>query len=91
MLASAAPKNDLGNGNSTGLDRLKIGARARIEGISGERDIRRRLLEMGLCPGVEVELLRRAPFGDPIELRLRGYLLSLRNDQAKLVQVAPLG
>jgi len=89
MVASAATPSVFGNGSSTGLDRLEVGARASVESVSGERSVRRRLLEMGLCQGVEVELLRRAPFGDPIELRVRGYLLSLRADQARLVTVAP--
>jgi Fe2+ transport system protein FeoA len=55
--------------------------------VGGPLALRRRLLEMGLCPGIEVEVLRRAPLGDPIELRLRGYLLSLRLDQAAQVTV----
>ncbi len=55
--------------------------------VLGSGAIRRRLLEMGLTPGIGVELLRRAPLGDPIELRVRGYLLSLRADQAALVQL----
>lgn len=88
MAASFAIETDLAEQGSTKLDRLTVGARARVEDISGQREIRRRLLEMGLCKGVEVELLRRAPFGDPLELRVRGYLLSLRADQARLVQVA---
>ncbi len=89
MVASAATPPVFGNDTCTALDRLEVGARACIESVSGERSVRRRLLEMGLCQGVEVELLRRAPFGDPIELRVRGYLLSLRADQARLVKVAP--
>jgi Fe2+ transport system protein FeoA len=44
-------------------------------------------MEMGLCRGVEIDVLRRAPLGDPIELRVRGYLLSLRGVQAALVMV----
>jgi Fe2+ transport system protein FeoA len=59
--------------------------------VAGESGIRRRLLEMGLCSGIEVAVLRRAPLGDPIELRVRGYLLSLRLDQAALIMVDVLG
>lgn len=90
MVASVASPVFLGiDDTSTSLDRLSVGARARIESVSGDRSVRRRLLEMGLCQGVEVEMLRRAPFGGPVELRVRGYLLSLRADQARLVKVAP--
>jgi Fe2+ transport system protein FeoA len=55
--------------------------------ISGDREFRRRLLEMGFCNGSHVELIGRAPFGDPIEFRLRGYCLSLRSEQARNVMV----
>lgn len=74
---------------STGLDRLPIGRRASIERVHGDAEMRRRLLEMGLCTGVEIEVLRRAPLGDPIELRVRGYLLSIRIEQARFVIVTP--
>ena len=89
MVASAASPALFGTDTTTLLDRLEVGSRASIASVSGERSVRRRLLEMGLCQGVEVEVLRRAPFGDPIELRVRGYLLSLRADQARLVRVTP--
>jgi Fe2+ transport system protein FeoA len=64
------------------LDRLAIGKSATIVGVIGERAIRRRLLEMGLCRDIEVTAIRRAPLGDPIEFRVRGYYLSLRAEQA---------
>ncbi len=70
------------------LDRCAVGSTATISGVGGEWTVRRRLLEMGLCPGVTVTVIRRAPLGDPIELRVRGYLLSIRGDQARLVQIA---
>jgi ferrous iron transport protein A len=71
------------------LDSLRVGGRARVRSVSGDASVRRRLLEMGMCTGVGVEVIRRAPFGDPIELRLRGYSLSLRAEQAALVFVTP--
>jgi len=73
------------------MDCLQRGCQARVVSVSGDREFRRRLLEMGFCNGVCVELLRRAPFGDPIEFRLRGYCLSLRSEQAQsvLVSVSP--
>lgn len=53
------------------------------------RPLRCRLLEMGVLPGTEVTLVRRAPLGDPLELRLRGYALSLRRDEADAIVVEP--
>ena len=73
------------------LSQLAPGSACRVMAVSGSGGVRRRLLEMGLCTGVEVAVLRRAPLGDPLELRLRGYLLSLRLDQAALIMVALLG
>lgn len=70
------------------LDCLAQGCRANVLSVSGEHEFRRRLLEMGFCNGASVELVRRAPFGDPIEFRLRGYHLSLRNEQARNVLVS---
>ncbi len=72
------------------LDQMPLGSRCRVTGIAGATSIKRRLLEMGLCQGVEIDVLRRAPLGDPLEVRLRGYLLSLRRDQASQVRVEPI-
>lgn len=49
----------------------------------------RRLFEMGLLPGTRVRVVRRAPLGDPIELRLRNYSLSIRREEAALIEVEP--
>ncbi|CAN5571738.1 hypothetical protein BH10PLA1_BH10PLA1_19590 [soil metagenome] len=70
-----------------GLDELPIGSWATVVNVSGDRELRRRLLEMGFCNGAMVQAVRRAPMGDPIEFRLRGYLLSLRHEQARHVQI----
>ena len=67
---------------------LPIGGLGIVSDVSGEPDLRRRLLEMGLIPGTSVQLIRRAPFGDPLALRVRGYDLSLRTAEARLIQVA---
>ena len=69
------------------LNRLGVGCRGQVLGVGGDVDLRRRLLEMGFCNGACVEFLRRAPLGDPIEFRLRGYCLSLRDEQARFVQI----
>ena len=73
--------------NTCCLSCLAQGCRGSVLSVSGDREVRRRLLEMGFCNGACVELVRRAPFGDPIEFRLRGYLLSLRNEQAQNVVI----
>jgi len=70
------------------LNTLDIGCRGAVVAVGGEPDVRRRLMEMGFCNGTTVEVIRRAPLGDPIEFRLRGYHLSLRGEQARHVQIA---
>jgi Fe2+ transport system protein FeoA len=72
-----------------GLNQLPMGCRGCVIAVSGDGDVRRRLLEMGFCNGACVHAIRRAPFGDPIEFSLRGYFLSLRNEQAEKILVAP--
>jgi ferrous iron transport protein A len=69
---------------------LPVGGRARVLHVSGDGDVAFRLLEMGLIPGVEVALVGRAPLGDPLELELRGYRLSVRKAEAAIVEVDPL-
>ena len=68
---------------------LAIGSSGTVREVHGEPELRRRLLEMGLIPGTIVQLIRRAPLGDPLALRLRGYDLSLRTAEARLIQVGP--
>ena len=69
------------------LNMIGIGCRACVVAVLGDVELRRRLLEMGFCNSACVEVVRRAPLGDPIEFRLRGYHLSLRADQASNIQV----
>ena len=79
--------NHSGGPESCSLNQLGIGCRGCVVGVAGDRDLRRRLMEMGFCRGVTVEVVRRAPLGDPIEFRLRGYHLSLRDEQARHVRI----
>ena len=65
------------------LDKLPIGQTRRIAAVGGQGALRRRLLDMGLTPNTTVTVQKAAPMGDPIELRLRGYELTLRLDDAK--------
>ena len=69
------------------LDQLRIGQRAWIEAIEGHDALVQRLLEMGLLEGEEVEVVGFAPLGDPMEIRLRDYRLSLRRQEAARVTV----
>jgi Fe2+ transport system protein FeoA len=69
------------------LEDLAVGGSARVLDVAGEDAVAIRLLEMGLTPGVAVSVLGRAPFGDPIELELRGYRLSIRRAEAGRVTV----
>jgi len=68
---------------ATALASLKAGQRARIASIGLCAKNRRRLLEMGLIAGAEFTLVRFAPLGDPLELQIRGYHLSLRKEEAR--------
>ena len=70
------------------LATLNIGSTTKVVDISGEDNTSLRLLEMGLTPGVEVTVMSTAPLGDPVELELRGYRLSIRRNEAARVVVA---
>lgn len=69
------------------LDKLPVGRSARITFVGGEGALRRRLLDMGLTPGTSVTLCKKAPMGDPIELELRGYSLTLRLMDAAGIEI----
>ncbi len=71
------------------LDQLPVGGSCVIEQVGNQRGaVKRRLVDMGLTPGTTVELIKMAPFGDPMELRLRGYELSLRREDAAQIRVS---
>ena len=67
------------------LDDFKIGETGLIKKVDGEGRIRRRLFDMGVTPGATVYLRKKAPLGDPLEVTIRGYELTLRKSEAKLV------
>ena len=69
------------------LDQLPIGKQARIVSVGGEGALRRRLLDMGLTPHTQVMVRKVAPMGDPIEIRLRGYELTIRKEDASEIEV----
>ncbi|MDF1763537.1 MAG: FeoA family protein [Oleibacter sp.] len=73
------------------LDQITIGQRARIVGFSDvETNFRRKLLALGMMPGAEVEVRRAAPMGDPIQIVLRGASISLRKQEASIIEVEAL-
>jgi ferrous iron transport protein A len=70
------------------LNEQKLGVKCRIKAVNGKGALRRRLLDMGLTPKTEVMIRKVAPMGDPIELHLRGYELTIRLDDAKNIEIA---
>jgi Fe2+ transport system protein FeoA len=74
----------------TTLDQLRVGQKGRVLAVFGDDPLVQRILEMGLLEGEEVEVLGFAPLGDPMEILIRDYRLSLRRREASRVQVAPL-
>ncbi len=69
------------------LDELKVGQSAVIKTVGGEGSLRCRLLDMGLIPRTKIRLQKVAPMGDPIEIHVRGYELTLRMADAKKIEV----
>ncbi len=69
------------------LSDLNVGDKARIVSIGGSGAARRRIMDMGLVPGSRIETIRRAPMGDPIEFKVRGYMISLRKEEARQIIV----
>lgn len=70
------------------LDKLPLGKEGIIKTVGGEGILRRRLLDMGLTPRTKVMVRKKAPLGDPLELFLRGYELTLRADEASKITVS---
>ena len=73
------------------LNELKPGQSARIETVGGEGALRQHFLDMGVIPGTEVTLIKLAPMGDPMELRIHGYELTLRLSEAEKIEIVPTG
>ena len=73
------------------LSEFKIGESGTIKIVTGEGRIRRRLFDMGITPGAEIYLRKKAPLGDPIEITIRGYELTLRKSEAEYVTMITKG
>ncbi|AIU70345.1 MULTISPECIES: FeoA family protein [Thermococcus] len=71
------------------LDEVPVGSTVRVRKLCGGPILK--FMEMGVLPGTEVRVLKKAPLGDPIEVELRGYRLSLRKEEAECLEVVPCG
>ncbi len=69
------------------LNQLNVGATAHVVKLHGEGAVRRRIMDMGLTKGVEIYVRKLAPLGDPMEITVRGYELSIRKSDAAMVEV----
>ncbi|MCM1194720.1 MAG: ferrous iron transport protein A [Corallococcus sp.] len=70
------------------LDQFAIGEHGVVKNVAGEGKIKRRLFDMGITPGAEIFLRKKAPLGDPLEVTIRGYELTLRKTEACCVNMA---
>lgn len=70
------------------LTNLPIGAHAKVVAVNGNNAVTKRLMEMGVVPGVSVRVIKSAPFGDPLEIRVRGYHLAMRKSEADAIEVS---
>lgn len=70
------------------LSELALGEEAEVTGFISDSPVSQRIEEMGVTPGEKIEIVRYAPLGDPIEIKIRGYLLSLRREEADLIKVS---
>lgn len=75
------------NRNLMKLTSLPIGEKAKVTSVNGSSQITKRLMEMGIVPGVSVRVIKSAPFGDPLEIRVRGYNLAMRRSEAQTIEV----
>ena len=69
------------------LREVKIGESVKVKALKGEGPVRRRIMDMGITKGVEINLRKVAPRGDPIEVNVRGYELTLRKSEAEKIEV----
>ncbi len=69
------------------LKDVKVGKSAVVVKVHGEGALRRRIMDMGITKGVEITVRRLAPLGDPMELRVRGYELSIRKADAEMIEI----
>lgn len=71
----------------TTLRELPAGSAAKVKAVHGQTIVSRRLMEMGVIPGAEIQVVKSAPFGDPIQIRVLGYSLALRKNEAASIEI----
>jgi len=81
------PEKLAGGGNMSTLKEVKVGQSCTVAKLTGTGAVKRRIMDMGLTKGTEVHVKKVAPLGDPIELTVRGYELSIRKDEAASIEV----
>ncbi len=69
------------------LDKLKPGNRCFVKKITAHGKLDQRLMDFGVYPGIVIKIIRNAPLGDPMELKINGHFLSIRHDEARFVEV----
>ena len=69
------------------LKEVKVGNKAKVIKVHGEGAVKRRIMDMGITKGVEITVRKVAPLGDPLELHLRGYELSIRKADAEMIEI----
>ncbi len=69
------------------LKDIKVGSSATVIKLNGQGAVRRRIMDMGITKGVKIDVCKVAPFGDPLEIKVRGYQLSLRKADAEMIEV----
>ncbi len=84
-----SPSDTAKAGSPKSLDQLFRGQRAVVARVTGTGAIQQRLLEMGVCQGAEVSVIRFAPLGDPMVVQVRGSHLTMRKSEAALVELEP--
>jgi ferrous iron transport protein A len=70
------------------LANLAVGKEAKVVNVAGRTAVARRLMEMGVVPGVTIKVIKMAPFGDPIQIKVRGYSLAMRKSEAETIEVS---
>jgi ferrous iron transport protein A len=85
--AAGGPAETAGATPPQTLDRLPRGVKARVVAVGGAGPVARRLMEMGVVPGAPVRVVKAAPLGDPLEVRVRNYHLALRRAEAQTITV----
>jgi len=88
LLMSGALSQSKETASARTLDQLPLGVEARVVAVCGDTAVARRLMEMGVVPGAPVRVIKSAPLGDPIEIRVRGYNLALRRNEAQTITIS---